>query len=96
MLPATSATPIATPTDPSFELGSEFLEHAFPLRAYSGPGSVPLQKMKDDETPIPGLKMPKGAKLERGTAEMPAAKAAEGDVSVAALAKRVLADQMFM
>lgn len=61
-----------------------------------------MQKVKaeDPPMPIPGFKMPKGAKLERGpdmSAGSSGGKAgAESEVSALALAKRVMADQLGM
>ncbi|SGZ26427.1 BQ5605_C024g09912 [Microbotryum silenes-dioicae] len=50
---------------------NKFLEVRFPLRNSSITQQYPLQKVKTDDPastsiPIPGFKMPKGAKLERG------------------------------
>jgi protein Mpv17 len=58
-----------------------------------------MEKVKVDN-PIPGMKFPKGSKLERG-AGAPAAPApvvgkAGDNVSALALAKRVAADQLGM
>ncbi|KAM0786551.1 hypothetical protein ACM66B_002008 [Microbotryomycetes sp. NB124-2] len=87
---------------------NKFLEVTFPLRPYTAPpvtGDVKLEKVRTEKSPIPGLNLPKGARLERGTAASGKTgstdndkerKSTQGDVSVAALAKRVAADQLFM
>ncbi|SCV70514.1 BQ2448_1908 [Microbotryum intermedium] len=59
---------------------NKFLEVRFPLRTASTAHQIQMQKIKTDDPPptsipIPGFKMPKGAKLERG-APPPAAAAA--------------------
>ena len=63
----------------------------------SGPEAIHMEKVKVDN-PIPGMKLPKGSRLERGPnnpATMPGA-GKPGDVSALALGKRVAADQLGM
>lgn len=79
----------------------EFLELKFPLRPYAGATPVRMDKVKVD-SPIPGMKFPKGSRLERGSSPTPtvggagAGKAGAEPVSTLALAKRVAADQLGM
>lgn len=57
-----------------------------------------MDKVKVD-SPIPGMKFPKGSRLERGggaPAAAPAVGKAGDNVSALALAKRVAADQLGM
>ncbi|GAA6061144.1 hypothetical protein JCM10212_001744 [Sporobolomyces blumeae] len=86
---------------------NKFLEVNFPLRAVQpAPPTAPIAE-KLDKFPIPELEkeLPKGARLERGTAPGaggadvapgPATIKAEGAVSLTALLKRVAADQVGM
>lgn len=57
-------------------------------------------KMEEIKNPLAGMNLPKGARLERGPTAPPSAsggyKTVEGKPSVAALAKRVAADQLIM
>lgn len=74
------------------------------MRPYAGPGPIHMSKVKVEDNPLPGLKFPRGAKLERGAGAGGGAGAGTGanaapsepDVSVMALAKRVGADQLGM
>ncbi|KAK4055827.1 hypothetical protein OIO90_003081 [Microbotryomycetes sp. JL221] len=83
---------------------NKFLEVTFPLRPYHVPQAVKLEKVRTEKSPIPGMKLPKGAKLERGSDDPQDFSKdktrregqTQGDVSVAALAKRVAADQLGM
>ncbi|KAK4046821.1 hypothetical protein OIV83_005817 [Microbotryomycetes sp. JL201] len=84
---------------------NKFLEVTFPLRPNTPQhiaSDIKLEKVKTEPSPIPGLKLPKGSRLERGTGQSAAhdndkeKRSTQGDVSVAALAKRVAADQLGM
>ncbi|GAA5961384.1 hypothetical protein JCM21900_006688 [Sporobolomyces salmonicolor] len=78
---------------------NKFLEVNFPLRPTLRSSAPDMTKIKL-ENPIPGLEkeLPKGARLERGgaTAEGPHGQTKDAEVSVAALVKRVAADQLGM
>ncbi|KAI5477973.1 protein Mpv17 [Pseudohyphozyma bogoriensis] len=86
---------------------NKYLEVNFPLRPASPSDHIPMKKVKVESplvNPIPEMKLPAGARLERGTggtgrrgsAEMGEVKGSAGAVSVKALLKRVGADQFFM
>ncbi|KAM0750768.1 hypothetical protein T439DRAFT_325825 [Meredithblackwellia eburnea MCA 4105] len=80
---------------------NKFLEVTFPLKPTSGSAPTKMKSVKVDEVPIPGLKIPPGAKLERGGPAMsekerggPGQK--EAGISWVAIGKRVAADQFIM
>lgn len=87
---------------------NKFLEVNFPLRPNVEQGPINMTKVKVEQplrsptsSPIPGLRLPTGSKLERGTRspspiDLPPMPHATPNVSVLALAKRVAADQFGM
>lgn len=92
---------------------NKYLEVTFPLRPVGRPSPVKVTEVPggEEKNPLPGLKIPKGAKLERGQftgggnvrganaamkGQSGKAAATDADVSVMALVKRVAADQLGM